>query len=111
MQQTKEEIDALLAEETGAPSIDNYLDRRFTCRFFGHSKLKSLDNYKGGAVKFCLFCGAITHYWSQDRTGPEEMRAEQRKKKREWKKASGNEFLWEYLLSEEYSCACHPESK
>ena len=102
----KSEIDEALAEKAGVPSINNHLDRRTTCRFFGHAPFSIDDNFKGGKVKFCPYCARILEYWSDDQTGPPETR---RERQRKWVKARDNTYHWEYMLSENYNTAYHQE--
>lgn len=95
----KDEIDRLIEEERRTileqdNSIDNYNERRMTCKFFGHSKIIKVDKWRQEETFFCEYCAEIVGY----------------KKYQKNKRMSCAVILFEYMLTDAYKNACHPKS-
>ena len=104
---SQEEIDRLIEEEraetTGTmTSLDDYNNRRMTCRFMGHGKVLKVNKYKNAYTAFCSYCATILWYRSLDEF--------KRPKGKKVFPDSQNVFF-EYMMSDEFKDATHPTDK
>ncbi len=100
MSQFLEIDDAIAAEAAETSGVVNSLDalnnRRMTCRFFGHGKLRKLDKYKGMPTWFCTYCAEIIGYGdNEENLAP----------------STNAVFFWDWMEDPRFNSIVHPEDK
>jgi len=103
----QKEIDRLIEDEIAetvgcVASIDQYNCRRMTCKFFGHARNLQVGKYKGAFTTFCSYCAEILWYRQLSENGLPK----------------GNKIFpdtptmfFEYMLTDQFKEATHPEDK